>query len=230
MAAAAIGAFSIGYGAEGAAVLFLFYIAEFLEDYAGEKAKRSVAKLLELSPETAVQKTDSGEKEVHIHEVEVGATLIIRPGERIPLDGKIAEGSTSVNQSPVTGESTPVAKSEGDEVFAGTLNEEGYIEIEVTKPPEETTLSKIIELVRNAQERKSETQRLVNKIAKYYTPAVLVLALAISIIPVLLFSQPEGEWIYRALVLLAVSCPCAFVLSTPISMISGITSGAKTEF
>lgn len=227
MTAAAVGAFSIGYGAEGAAVLLLFYIAEFLEDYAGERARRSVGKLLELSPETAVKKTESGEKEVHAHEVEVGDRVVVRPGERVPLDGKVREGSTSVNQAPVTGESMPVSKGEGDEVFAGTLNEEGYIELEVTKPPGKTTLTKIIELVREAQERESGTQRLVNKVASYYTPIILGLALTVAIAPVIIFSQPAENWIYRGLVLLAVSCPCAFVLSTPISMVSGITSAAR---
>ncbi|KXA93624.1 hypothetical protein AKJ64_00155 [candidate division MSBL1 archaeon SCGC-AAA259E17] len=227
MTAAAVGAFSIGYGAEGAAVLLLFYIAEFLEDYAGERARRSVGKLLELSPETVVKKTESGEKEAHAHEVEVGDRVVVRPGERVPLDGKVREGSTSVNQAPVTGESMPVSKGEGDEVFAGTLNEEGYIELEVTKPPGKTTLTKIIELVREAQERESGTQRLVNKVASYYTPIILGLALTVAIAPVIIFSQPAENWIYRGLVLLAVSCPCAFVLSTPISMVSGITSAAR---
>lgn len=227
MIAAAIGAFSIGYGAEGAAVLFLFYIAEFLEDYAGERARRSVGKLLELTPETAVKKTDSGEEEVHTHEVEVGDIILVRPGERIPLDGKIVKGTTSVNQAPVTGESMPVPKEEGNKVFGGTLNEEGFIEVEVTKPPEKTTLSKIIELVRNAQEKKSETQKLVNKVANYYTPLVLASAVLVSVVPTIILSQPAENWIYRSLVLLAVSCPCAFVLSTPISMVSSITSAAR---
>lgn len=227
MTIAAIGAFSIGYEAEGVAVLFLFYSAEFLEDYAGERAKRSVGELLELSPETTIRKTESGEEEIHPHEVDVGEIIIVRPGERIPLDGKIVQGSTSVNQSAITGESIPVSKSEEDEVFAGTLNEEGYIEVEVTKPPDSTTLSKIVELVRNAQEKKSKTQKLVNRIAKYYTPTILILAVLVVSVPVLFFSAPWENWIYRGLILLAVSCPCAFVLSTPISMISGITSGAR---
>ncbi|KXB02959.1 hypothetical protein AKJ48_04380, partial [candidate division MSBL1 archaeon SCGC-AAA261O19] len=227
MTIAAVGAFLIGYGAEGAAVLLLFYVAEFLEDYAGERAKRSVGELLELTPETAVRKTEAGEEKVHTHEVNVGEVVIIRPGERIPLDGEVIEGTSSVNQGAVTGESIPVAKSEGDEVFAGTLNEEGYIEVRVTKPPSETTLSKIVGLVRNAQKQKSKTESLVNRFANYYTPIVLTLAVLVAIIPTLLFSQPLENWAYRSLVLLAVSCPCALVLSTPISMVSGITSAAR---
>lgn len=227
MTAAAIGAFSIGYEAEGAIVFLLFYTAEFLEDYAGDRTRRSVSELMNLAPQTATLKTEDGEEEAHPHKVEGGETIIVRPGERIPLDGRVMKGSTSVDQSPVTGESVPVSKGEGDEVFAGTLNEEGYIEVEVTKPPNRTTLSKIVELVESAQREQSRTQRLVNRIANYYTPAILMLALLITTIPVLIFSEPLTRWVYRSLVLLTVSCPCAFVLSTPITMTSGITSGAR---
>ncbi len=226
MSIAAVGAFSIGYGAEGAAVLFLYFGAETLEDYAGGRAKKSVSELLKLTPETALLKTEEGNKEVHAHDVDVGDVIIVKPGQRIPLDGKVRKGKTSVNQAPVTGESVSVTKSEKDEVFAGTLNEEGYIEVEVTKPPGKTTLSRIIELVEKAQEKKSETQSLVNRIANYYTPMVILLAALVTIIPVSLFSKPLESWIYKSLVLLAVSCPCAFVLSTPITMVSGITAAA----
>ncbi|MBS3815430.1 MAG: cadmium-translocating P-type ATPase [Hadesarchaea archaeon] len=227
MTVAAAGAFLIGYWAEGAAVLLLFYVAEFLEDYAGERARRSVSELLELSPETAVKKTADGEEEVHTHEVELGEIILVKPGERIPLDGEIVEGSTSVNQAPVTGESISVPKSQGDEVFGGTMNEGGYIEVKVTKRPGETTLSKIVKLVESAQKRKSKTEKLVNKFASYYTPIILALAALVAIVPTLLFSLKLENWIYRALVLLTVSCPCAFVLSTPVSMVSGITSAAR---
>jgi len=227
MLVAAFAAFLIGYSIEGAAVLFLFYLAESLEDFAGRRARKSMKDLLELSPDTAKIKVDSEVKEIHVHEVNVGDTVAVKPGERIPLDGTILKGSTSVNQAPVTGESMPVTKEEGDEVFAGTLNEEGYIEFEVTKPSDETTISKIVEIVEEAQKKKSKREKLVERFAKYYTPALLTFALMVALIPPFLMAGDFFEWIYRALILMAVSCPCAFILSTPASMVSGITSASR---
>lgn len=224
---AAAGAFLIGHGEEGAAVVYLFFIAEFLEEYAADRARRSVASLMQLAPETATVKRNGREVTLHVNEVEVGDVVVIRPGDRIPLDGVVIGGTSSVNQAPITGESMPVLKAEGDEVFAGTINEEGYLEIRVTKKSEESTLSKIVKLVEEAQREKSKTEVFIDRFARYYTPVVITLALLVITIPPFVFGLPFKEWFYRGLVLLVVSCPCALAISTPVSMVSGITSAAR---
>ncbi len=224
---AAVGAFLIGHGEEGAAVVFLFYLAEFLEDYAADRSKRSIEALLKLAPEVAKVKRDGSEVEVHVTEVGVGETVVVRPGEKIPLDGVVSKGSSSVNQAPITGESVPAFKKEGSAVYAGTINEDGFLEIQVTKKSTETMVSKIARMVEEAQMKKSKTERFVERFARYYTPAVIFLAAGTATIPVIVFDQPFSEWFYRALVLLVVSCPCALTISTPVSMVSGITSAAR---
>ena len=224
---ATFGAFAIGHGEEGAAVIFLFYIAESLEDYAAERARKSIASLLKLAPERARVKRNGKEVEVHVHEVKVGDIIIIRPGDRIPLDGIVIKGSSSVNQAPITGESMPVLKTKGDNVYAGTINEDGYLEIRVTKKSEETTLSKIVKILEKAQKEKSKTEAFIDRFARYYTPFVVILAFLVMTVPTFIFGLEFEEWFYRALVLLVVSCPCALAISTPVSMVSGITSAAR---
>lgn len=227
MTIAAIGAFVIGHGEEGAAVLFLFYLAESLEDYSVERARRSIEALIKLAPDTAKVKRNEEEVEVHVHEVEIGEWVLVRPGDKIPLDGIVADGTSSVNQAPITGESVPVTKEKGDQVFAGTINEEGFLEVEVTKKSTETMLSKIVQLVEQAQSKKSKTEKFVDKFAKYYTPAVVILAVLVTAIPPLLFGVAFSDWFYKALVLLVVACPCALTISTPVSIVSAITSAAR---
>jgi len=227
MTIAAAGAFLIGHGEEGATVIFLFYIAEFLEDYAVEKTGKSVGALMKLAPESAIVKKDGKEVSVHVHEVSPEETVLVRPGERIPLDGVIKKGFSLVNQAPITGESMPVSKQVGDEVYAGTLNGQGLLEIQVTKRAEETMISKIVQLVEKVQEQKSQTEKFIDKFAKYYTPSVILLATLVAIVPPMLFSAPFDNWIYRALTLLVVACPCALAISTPVSIVSGITSAAR---
>jgi Cd2+/Zn2+-exporting ATPase len=227
MSLAAIGSFFIGHGEEGASVMFLFFIAEFLEDYASERAKISIDSLLKITPETAIVLVNGKEKIKHVHEIEIGDIIIVKPGERIPLDGLVTKGISSVNQAPITGESMPVSKDIGNSVFAGTINEEGYLEIEVTKKSDQTIISKIAKFVENAQKKKSKTEIFVDKFAKYYTPLVILAALLTVIIPVFILELSFQTWFYRALVLLVVSCPCAMAISTPISIVSAITSAAK---
>ncbi len=227
MTIAAAGAFLIGHGEEGATVIFLFSIAEFLEDYAVERTRSSVGALIKLAPESATLKKNGKEVDVHVHAVNPQETIVVRPGERIPLDGTIIKGSSSVNQASITGEAIPVYKEVGDDVYAGTLNEEGFLEILVTKRSDETMFSKIIKLVEEAQKQKSPTERFVDKFAKYYTPSVISLAALVAIVPTLAFSAPLNEWVYRALTLLVVACPCALAISTPVSIVSGITSAAR---
>jgi len=224
---AAAGAFLIGHGEEGATVIFLFYIAEFLEDYAVEKTRKSVGALMKLAPELAVVKRDGKEISVHVHEVNPKETILVRPGERIPLDGVVKKGFSLVNQAPITGESMPVSKQVGDEVYAGTLNGQSLLEIEVTKRAEETMISKIVQLVEKAQKQKSPTEKFIDKFAKYYTPSVILLATLVAIVPPILFSASFDSWVYRALTLLVVACPCALAISTPVSIVSGITSAAR---
>jgi Cd2+/Zn2+-exporting ATPase len=227
MMTAAIGAFFIGHGEEGAAVIFLFFIAEFLEEHAIERTKRSVGALMRLAPDVALVRRNGKEVEVHTHDIEVNEIVLVKPGDKVPLDGVVVKGVSSVNQAPITGESIPVIKQRGDEVYAGTINCEGFLEIRVTKKSDQTMLSKIVKLVEEAQKRKSPTEKFVDRFAKYYTPSVLFLALLVATIPTLVFNLSFDEWFYKALVLLVVSCPCALAISTPVSIVSGITSGAR---
>jgi len=227
MTIAVLGSFLIGSGAEGAVVIFLFYIALYLENYAGERARKSIASLLKLMPEIATLKKDGTTVQIHVHAIKVGDVLIVKPGDKVPLDGIIIKGSTSINQSAITGESIPVNKGVGDDIFAGTLNHEGYIEMEVTKESDHTVLSKIVKMVKESQKKRSNTENFIDKLAKYYTPAVIALAALVAIVPVVFFGLSLDEWVYRALVLLIISCPCAFLLSTPVAMVSGITASTK---
>ncbi|MBI5097617.1 MAG: cadmium-translocating P-type ATPase [Nitrospirae bacterium] len=227
MSIAAFGAFFIGHGEEGAAVIFLFFVAESLEEYAADNAKRSISRLLKLAPETARVKKAGREIVRHVHEISIGDLIVIRPGEKIPLDGKIVTGHSSVNESTITGESAPVDKVEGDEVYTGTMNEDGYLEVEVDKKSEDTLLSKIIRLVEEAERKKSKTEKLINRFAHYYTPSVIALAFAVFLIPTFFLGHAWDVWFYRALVLLVVSCPCALAISTPVAMVSAISSAAR---
>jgi Cd2+/Zn2+-exporting ATPase len=227
MTIAAAGAFAIGHGEEGAAVMLLFFIAEFLEDYAGDRARQEVGSLLRLAPETAVVMREGREIDVHAHEVEVGEVVVVKAGEKVPLDGVIISGTSSLNQAALTGESVPVVKTVGDAAFAGTISEDGYLEVRVTKRSDETILSRIVQLVDEAQRKKTPTEAFIDRFSHYYTPIVITLAALVVILPVLLFGLPFSEWFYRGLVLLVVSCPCAMAISTPVSMVSGLTAAAR---
>ena len=227
MSFAALGSFFIGHGEEGASVMFLFFIAEFLEEYASERAKKSIDSLLKLAPETAIVLVNGKEKIKHVHEIKIGEIIVVKPGDRIPLDGIVIKGISSVNQAPITGESMPVSKKVGDSVFAGTINEEGYLEIKVTKKSDQTIISKIAKFVENAQKKKSKTEIFIDKFARYYTPIVILASILTVIIPVFILGLSFQTWFYRALVLLVVSCPCAMAISTPVSIVSAITSAAK---
>ncbi|MFX1510915.1 MAG: heavy metal translocating P-type ATPase [Promethearchaeota archaeon] len=227
MTIAAVASFLIGHGAEGAAVMVLYFIAEFLESKANENAQRSVASLMKLAPETATIKRDGEESQVHVHEVHLAEIVVVRPGEKIPLDGIVVHGSSSVNQAPITGESLPVVKEINDEVYAGTINNEGYLEIQVTRLSNETVIAKILATVEAAQQSKSPTEQFVDKFAKYYTPSVVLVAVFVAIIPPLVLGVPWVDWIYRALTLLVISCPCALAIATPVAMVSALTSATR---
>jgi len=224
---AAIGASIVGEWAEAATVVFLFGVAEWLEGWADRRARRAVEALLEIAPKTATVKRDGQFKEVGVEEVKPEEIVAVKSGMNIPLDGEVLSGESSVNQAPITGESVPVDKKKGDTVFAGTVNGEGSLEIRVTKAAGDTTLARIIRLVKEAQEQKAPTQRFVDVFARYYTPAVTVVALLIFLVPPLFLSGDWSQWLYRACVLLIIACPCALVISTPVSIVAGLTALAK---
>ena len=224
---ACIASFIIGHGEEGAAVALLYYIAEFLEDYAELRAKRSIKSLVELAPETARVKVDGGEEVRNVDQVKIGEIVIIRPGDKVPLDGNIVHGTSAINQASITGESLPVTKTVGDEVFSGTVNEDGYLEMVVTKEAKDSVISKIVTLVKRSQLNRSTTETLVERISKYYTPLMIVISACVAFIPPLFFGQNLVDWVYKALSIMVISCPCAFLISTPIGMVSAITSATR---
>jgi len=227
MTVAVIGAALIGEWIEAAVVVFLFSLAQLLETYSMERARNAIRSLMELSPQRALVRRNGQEKEMDVNLVKIGEEIIVKPGEKIPLDGKVFKGNSYVNQAPITGESMPVEKKPGDMVFAGTINQKGSLEVSVTHSARDTTLARIIHLVEEAQAQKAPSQSFVDKFAKYYTPAVVTSAILVAIVPVVFFNQPFMDWIYRALVLLVISCPCALVISTPVTIVAGLTQAAR---
>ena len=226
MTTAAFGAMLIGAPAEGAATMFLFYVAELLEEKAAQRSQKEIQSLVKLEPPTVTVKGESYEECRSPDDVEVGEIIIVRPGTRIGLDGIVVVGESTVNQAPITGESIPVPKELGDEVFAGTINQEGYLEIEVTKTFHNSVLSKIIELVEEAKKNKAPTETFVSRFSHVYTPSVVAVSIVLGLVTFILgFGLFES--IRRSLTLLVISCPCAFVISIPISMVSSITGSAR---
>jgi Cd2+/Zn2+-exporting ATPase len=227
MSAGVLGAVAVDLPFEAATLAVLFSVSELLERYSMDRARSSMAELMDLSPDTATVSGADGEETVPVDEVAVGDVAVVRPGDRIPVDGVVREGSSAVDESPITGESVPVDVAEGDEVYAGSILEEGYLEVEATAPADESTLATVIELVEDAERDKSDRERFVDRFASYYTPAVVALAAATALGPPLLVGAPFETWFTRGLTLLVVACPCAFVISTPVSVVSGITSAAR---
>lgn len=228
MTVAVIGAIGIGEWFEAATVAFLFSLSLLLESWSVSRARRAVAALMDLTPPTVrVIRPDGSTEEMAPDHVAVGTIFVVKPGERIPLDGRVREGASDVNQAPITGESVPVPKSQGDEVFAGTINGDGSLQVGSTKPARDTTLAKIIRMVGEAQSRRGPSEQWVEKFARVYTPAVMGLALVFFLIPPLVFQASWSDWFYRSLVLLVIACPCALVISTPVSIVAGLTSAAR---
>ena len=227
MTGAVAGAAAIGQWEEGAAVAFLYSVSNYLEATTADRARRSLRALMDLAPREARIRRDGTEQVVPADRVLPGDLLMVRPGEKIAADGRVRGGTSAVNQAPITGESLPVDKTPGDPVYAGTLNGHGALEVEVTREAEDTTLARIIHLVEEAQAQRAPSQQFVDRFARYYTPAVLVLAVGLAVAPPLLLGVPWGPWIYRGLALLVVSCPCALVVSTPVSIVSAIANAAR---
>ena len=227
MTVAVAGAVAIGETAEGAAVVFLFALSELLESWSVGRARRAIQALMQLTPDSALVKREGAWLEVPATDVQPGETILVKPGQKSALDGEVVSGNSAMDQSPITGESMPVEKAAGDTVFAGAINGEGALEVRVTKTAGNTTVARIITMVEEAQQQRAPAQRFVDAFAKIYTPAVMVLAIVLAIAPPLLFAQPWDVWIYRALVMLVIACPCALVISTPVSVVSGLTAMAR---
>ena len=227
MTVAVAGAMAVSEWGEGAAVVFLFALSELLEAFSVARARRAIQALMELTPETALVKEGESLREVAVTEVAVGRVIAVKSGARVPLDGEVVAGGSAVNQAPITGESMPVEKKPGDGVFAGSINGEGSLDVRVSKPASDSTLARIIHLVSEAQSQKAPSQRFVDTFARYYTPAVFVVALLVWLVPPLVFAGAWPVWTYRALVLLVIACPCALVISTPVSIVSGLTALAR---
>jgi Cd2+/Zn2+-exporting ATPase len=199
-----------------------------IEGYSFDKARNAIRRLMEITPDVAVVKTQNGDWQVKpIQDIQLNDIILIKPGERIPLDGVIIKGKSSVNQAPITGESIPVEKKEDDTVFAGSINERGSFEFKVTVHKNETLVAKIIRAVQQAQIDRAPTQRFVDTFAKYYTPTMVLIAILMATIPTLVIGEPFYPWFYKSLVLLVIACPCALVISTPVTIVSGLTAAAK---
>ena len=228
MSIAVTGAIVIGHWSEAAMVMVLFTLAELIEARSLDRARNAIAGLMSLAPDTTtVQQADGSWQEIAAANVAVGSMVRVKPGERIGLDGEIVRGSSTVDQAPITGESLPVEKSRGDAVFAGTINQAGSLEYRVTAAASHSTLARIIHAVEEAQGVKAPTQRFVDRFAQIYTPAVLTIAALIAVVPPLFLNGAWNEWVYKALVLLVIACPCALVISTPVSIVSGLAAAAR---
>lgn len=229
MTFAVAGALVIGEWFEAATVTFLFAVALLLESWSVGRARHAIGALMELTPARArcICPHDGDIEEKAVGDVPLGATVVVRPGERVPLDGIVTKGSTSLNQAPITGESTPVSKTVGDEVFAGAINNDGAFEFTTTRAADDTTLARIVRMVEEAQSRRAPSEQWVATFARYYTPAMMALAVLVAVVPPLFLGGQWIAWFYEALVILVIACPCALVISTPVSIVAGLTSAAR---
>lgn len=227
MTIAAVGALFIGAAEEAALVVFLFAVGEVLEGVAADRARASIRALADLVPKTALLEENGVTREVDAASLEIGQVVLVRPGDRIPADGTIAEGTSGIDESPVTGESMPKTKAPGDAVFAGSINAEAALRITVTKAAEDNTISRIVALVEEAETARAPTERFIDRFSRYYMPAITGLAVLVAVVPPLLFGQVWDTWIYRGLALLLIGCPCALVISVPASIASALSAGAK---
>lgn len=227
MVCGAAGAIALGHWEEAAMLVFIYSLGDVLEAYAVGKARGSIRALMELVPQEALVKRDGQEVPAAVESVRMDETIIVRPGEKVPLDGVVTSGASTVDQSSITGESMPVAKGVGDQVFAGTINQRGAMEVRVTHLAGDTTLARIIHSVEEAQARKSSYQRFGEQFGKYYTPAMFLLAFLVTAVPPVFLAQPFSPWFYRGLVLLVVSCSCGLALSVPVAVVAAVANAAR---
>jgi Cd2+/Zn2+-exporting ATPase len=227
MVVAVIGAALLREWTEAASVVFLFALAQLLETRAMERARGAIRALMELAPADAIVRRNGNELRIPVDDVAIGDVVLVRPGDKVPLDGRVTAGESHVNQAPVTGESLPVHKHAGDHVFAGSINGRGAIDVEVTRLRGDSTIARIIHLVERAQSQRAPSQAFVDRFARVYTPIVLVFAVLIAVLPPLLVDGGWSTWFYRSLVLLVISCPCALVISTPVSIVSALAAAAR---
>lgn len=227
MTIAAVGALFINAAEEAALVVFLFAVGEVLEGVAANKARDGIRALANLIPKTALIEENGTTREVPAESLAVGQMVLVRPGDRIPADGDIVEGTSGIDQSPVTGESVPVTKGPGEQVFAGSINAEAALRVKVTKAAEDNTIARIIKLVEEAETSRAPTERFIDRFSRIYMPAIVGVAVLVALVPTLGFGQPWDIWIYRALALLLIGCPCALVISVPASIASALSSGAR---
>ncbi|MHB0856177.1 MAG: heavy metal translocating P-type ATPase [Anaerolineae bacterium] len=228
MLVAAVGAMFVGEYVEGAVTVLLFSIGELLEGYSMDRARNAIRALMGLVPDEAIRIQDGKESRVPVGMLRLGDHIVVRPAERVPMDGQVLQGQSEVNQAPVTGESIPVEKAVGDEVFAGTINGSGVLEVQVTRRAEDNTIARILRMVQDAQAQRAPAQRFVDRFARVYTPIVMGLALLVALAPPLLGLGALDTWVYRALVLLVIACPCALVISTPVAIVSALTRAARS--
>ena len=227
MTVAAIGAVAIGQHAEGAAVMLLFSVSLLLESISIEGTRQAIRSLMKLSPPTAAVLRNGSASIIPLDQVAVGETVLVRPGERIPFDGQVSQGASSVDEAPITGEPFPASKGPGDPVYAGSFNQLGALKIEVARPATDSTIARIIHIVEEAQTKKAPMQSAVERFAQYYTPSVFALAVGIAFVPPVMLGAPFADWFYRALVLLVIACPCALVISTPVTLACAMTNAAR---
>jgi Zn2+/Cd2+-exporting ATPase len=227
MTVAVLGAAAIGEWGEGATTVVLFSLAQLLEARSMERARRAVSRLMSVAPDTALFHGPAGEEEVPVAALRRGDLVVVGPGQRVPIDGRVEEGVSSVDQSPLTGESWPVSRRPGEEVLAGSINGSGALHVRVMRPAAESTLSRLLRRIEEAQSSRAASQGFVDAFARVYTPAVIALAALTAAVPPLVFGAGFPEWLYRALVLLVIACPCALVISTPISIVSALTAASR---
>ena len=227
IAVATLGAIALGDYSEGVVVMLLYQIGEGFQGYAVQRSRRSISSLMDIRPDTACVLRDGAEEEVFPDEVEVGETIIVRPGERVPLDGIITKGEGHLDTSALTGESMPRVVRANDEIISGCINQSGVLEVRVTTPYEESTVERILSLVEEATDKKAKTEAFITRFARWYTPAVVIGAVLLALIPPLVTADPFSMWIYRALTFLVISCPCALVISVPLSFFAGIGGASR---
>ncbi|MDR0888133.1 MAG: cadmium-translocating P-type ATPase [Candidatus Methanoplasma sp.] len=227
MGIASLGAFAVGEYLEGVAILLFYQVGELFQDYAVDRSRRSISSLMDLMPDTVNLKTENGIEIVDPYDVRVGDIILIRPGERIPLDSKVIDGNSAIDTSTITGESVPRNATVGDRLFSGCINVNGVLTAEVISEYADSTAMRITDMIENAYEAKSKSENFVTKFARYYTPAVVIAALVLAVLPPLILGEPFTDWVYRALTFLVISCPCALVISIPLAFFGGIGGASR---